>query len=37
MKKYTDAVHQFHTAFKLGIKNEPTANIGEKRNLLRSI
>ncbi|MEN8858551.1 MAG: nucleoside triphosphate pyrophosphohydrolase family protein [Flavobacteriaceae bacterium] len=35
MKKYTDAVHQFHTAFKLGIKNEPTANIGEKRNLLR--
>lgn len=35
MKKYTDAVHQFHTAFKLGIKNKPTANIGEKRNLLR--
>ena len=35
MKKYTDAVHEFHTAFKLGIKNEPTANIGESRNLLR--
>tara|TARA_R110001632_G_scaffold42605_7_gene107897 strand:- start:3424 stop:3810 length:387 start_codon:yes stop_codon:yes gene_type:complete len=35
MKKYTDAVHQFHTAFKLGIKDEPIANIGESRNLLR--
>jgi len=35
MKKYTDAVHEFHTAFGLGIKNEPTANIGEARNLLR--
>ncbi len=35
MKKYTDAVHEFHTAFGLGIKNEPTANIGEDRNLLR--
>ena len=35
MKKYTDAVHEFHTAFKLGIKNEPIANIGEARNLLR--
>ncbi|MEQ6123138.1 nucleoside triphosphate pyrophosphohydrolase family protein [Pseudotenacibaculum sp. MALMAid0570] len=35
MKKYTDAVHEFHTAFGLGIKNEPTANIGEERNLLR--
>ena len=35
MKKYTDAVHQFHTAFKLGIKNNPTADIGEERNLLR--
>ena len=35
MKKYTDAVHEFHTAFGLGIKNEPTANIGKERNLLR--
>ena len=35
MKKYTDAVHEFHTAFKLGIKNTPTADIGNSRNLLR--
>ncbi len=35
MKKYTDAVHEFHTAFKLGIKNTPTADIGQSRNLLR--
>ena len=35
MKKYTDAVHEFHTAFGLGIKNEPTANIGTAKNLLR--
>lgn len=35
MKKYTDAVHEFHTAFGLGIKNVPIANIGEARNLLR--
>ena len=35
MKKYTDAVHEFHTAFGLGINNEPIANIGEARNLLR--
>ena len=35
MKKYTDAVHEFHTAFKLGIKNQPTANLGKAKNLLR--
>ena len=35
MKKYTDAVHEFHSAFKLGIKNEPTADLGETKNLLR--
>ena len=35
MKKYTDAVHKFHTAFGLWIKNEPTANIGTAKNLLR--
>jgi len=35
MKKRIAAVHEFHTAFGLGIKNEPTANISEARNLLR--
>ncbi|PQJ75057.1 nucleoside triphosphate pyrophosphohydrolase family protein [Polaribacter gangjinensis] len=35
MKDKINAVHQFHTAFKLGIKNKPTADIGEERNLLR--
>ncbi|WP_299009578.1 nucleoside triphosphate pyrophosphohydrolase family protein [uncultured Tenacibaculum sp.] len=35
MKKRIAAVHEFHTAFGLGIKNEPTANISEERNLLR--
>lgn len=35
MKKYTDAVHEFHTAFGLGINNEPIADIGKERNLLR--
>lgn len=35
MKKYTDAVHEFHSAFKLGIKNEPTADLGKAKNLLR--
>ncbi len=35
MKNKIAAVHKFHTAFKLGIKNTPTANITEKRNQLR--
>ena len=35
MKKYTDAVREFHTAFGLGTNDKPTANIGEDRNLLR--
>jgi predicted HAD superfamily Cof-like phosphohydrolase len=35
MKDSIKAVHQFHTAFGLGIKEEPTANIGEERTLLR--
>jgi len=35
MKDKINAVHEFHTAFKLGIKNKPTADIGEERNLLR--
>ncbi|TYP99459.1 putative HAD superfamily Cof-like phosphohydrolase [Tenacibaculum adriaticum] len=35
MKNKINAVHEFHTAFGLGIKNEPTVNIGEERQLLR--
>jgi predicted HAD superfamily Cof-like phosphohydrolase len=35
MKDKIKAVHEFHTAFKLGIKKKPTADIGEERNLLR--
>jgi len=35
MKNKIAAVHKFHTAFKLGIKNTPTANITKKRNRLR--
>ena len=29
------AVHEFHTAFKLGIKETPTADLGKAKNLLR--
>ena len=29
------AVHQFHSAFGLGIENHPTAALGEAKNLLR--
>lgn len=35
MKNKIAAVHEFHSAFKLGIKNTPTANIGADRNMLR--
>ncbi len=35
MKNKIAAVHEFHSAFKLGIKNTPTANIGSDRNMLR--
>ena len=35
MKNKIKAVHEFHTAFGAGIKEEPTASIGEERNLLR--
>ncbi|QIE60566.1 nucleoside triphosphate pyrophosphohydrolase family protein [Rasiella rasia] len=35
MKNKIDAVHQFHTAFKLGIKDAPVADLGTKKNLLR--
>ncbi|MEZ4778322.1 MAG: nucleoside triphosphate pyrophosphohydrolase family protein [Flavobacteriaceae bacterium] len=35
MKNKIAAVHEFHTAFGLGIKNTPTADLGEDKNLLR--
>lgn len=35
MKRKIEAVTKFHTAFKLGIKNKPTADLGEAKNLLR--
>ena len=35
MKNKIAAVHEFHSAFKLGIKNKPTSDLGIKKNLLR--
>ena len=35
MKKRINAVRQFHTAFGLGIKEKPTADLGKAKNLLR--
>jgi len=35
MKNKIKDVHEFHTAFGLGIKETPTADIGKDRNLLR--
>ena len=35
MKRRIEAVTEFHSAFGLGIKNTPTANLGEAKNLLR--
>lgn len=35
MKNKIAAVHAFHSAFGLGIKNTPTADLGEPKNLLR--
>ena len=35
MKKRIAAVHEFHTAFKLGMNSKPVAHIGEDRNMLR--
>lgn len=35
MKDKIQAVQQFHTAFGLGIKQNPTADLGEHKNLLR--
>lgn len=35
MKKRLEAVHEFHSAFGLGIKYEPTASLGDAKNRLR--
>ena len=35
MKNKIKAVHEFHTAFSLGMNDTPTVNIGEDRKLLR--
>jgi predicted HAD superfamily Cof-like phosphohydrolase len=35
MKKRINAVKEFHKAFGLGMKEEPTADLGEAKNLLR--
>ena len=35
MKKRISAVHQFHTAFGLGIQETPVADLGAKKNQLR--
>ncbi|MAP79679.1 MAG: hypothetical protein CL526_01195 [Aequorivita sp.] len=35
MKEELNAVMQFHKAFKLGINNNPVANLGAQKNLLR--
>lgn len=35
MKKRIAAVKEFHTAFGLGVKDKPIANLGDAKNLLR--
>jgi predicted HAD superfamily Cof-like phosphohydrolase len=35
MKNKIAAVHEFHSAFGLGIENSPTARLSTKKNLLR--
>ena len=35
MKKRISAVHQFHTAFRLGIQESPVADLGTAKNQLR--
>ena len=35
MKRRLNAVAKFHKAFKLGIKDDPTASLGEAKNQLR--
>lgn len=35
MQKQLQAVHEFHSAFGLGIKSEPTGDLGESKYMLR--
>jgi predicted HAD superfamily Cof-like phosphohydrolase len=35
MQKQIKAVHEFHSAFGLGINTAPTGDLGEQKNLLR--
>jgi predicted HAD superfamily Cof-like phosphohydrolase len=35
MQKQIQSVHEFHSAFGLGINNEPTGDLGENKNRLR--
>lgn len=35
MQDKINAVKEFHESFKLGVKNSPTANLGEAKNKLR--
>lgn len=35
MRKQIDAVKQFHEAFQIGYKQEPTVYLGEQKNILR--
>ena len=35
MQNQLKSVHEFHTAFGLGINTNPTGNLGENKNLLR--
>ncbi|MBC8756637.1 nucleoside triphosphate pyrophosphohydrolase family protein [Kordia sp. YSTF-M3] len=35
MKRRIEAVTEFHSAFGLGIKNTPTADLGKAKNMLR--
>lgn len=35
MKKRISAVHEFHSSFGLGIKDKPTADLGQAKNMLR--
>lgn len=35
MQNQLKCVHEFHTAFGLGINSNPTGNLGENKNLLR--
>lgn len=35
MQKQLDAVKEFHSAFKIGYKEQPAINLGDDKNLLR--